>query len=206
LTRVGPTFAGIPGAAYMDIVQPNGHDTASVLLPFAQTGQYTVNAYPKTGALPADTFTIILTQNGVMTTLADHLSVQSITSSGFHSTISLPLIPKLSFGGAVQQVPKNDGQEHLVAQVTITNQGNVAVDSAQIVVSTTMLGTTALDSAPTMITNLAPGVSTTATLTFPITTALSTATSAPLKISGTYSAGTLSGNWSVTFRSVTLNH
>jgi hypothetical protein len=106
----------------------------------------------------------------------------------------------------VQQPLTKDGNGHFVVTVTITNQGNVTVDSLQIGLAGTALGTASLSSLPAPITNLAPGASATVTLTFPITSALSTVTSAALKIGGTYSAGTLSGNWSVTFRSVTLAH
>ena len=119
---------------------------------------------------------------------------------------AVPPSPIITFGGAVVQAPTNDGQGHFVSQVTITNAGNVTVDSAQIVATGTTLGTATLSSLPAVIANLTPGASAMVTLTFPITTALSTATSAPLKINGTYSTGTLSGNWSVTFRSVTLSH
>jgi hypothetical protein len=55
---------------------------------------------------------------------------------------------------------------------------------------------------PTAITSLAPGASTTFTATFLISAV--PGTSAPMSFGGTYSGGGLSGNWTVSFRSVKL--
>jgi pimeloyl-ACP methyl ester carboxylesterase len=87
-TRIGTTFAGIPGASYMNVFAAGGHDTATVLIPFPQGGQYTVKATPKTGALPTDTFSITLTQNGLTTTLANSLQIQSIPPDGFQTHVN----------------------------------------------------------------------------------------------------------------------
>lgn len=128
-------------------------------------------------------------------------------ASGGQQTISLSgtgVTPSVVFAGSTRQPVRNDGNGHFVATVTVLNQGNVTVGSAQIATAGTKLGTVSASSTSGPITNLAPGASATVTLMFPITSALSTATSAPLKISGTYSAPTLSGNWALTFRSVTL--
>lgn len=128
-------------------------------------------------------------------------------ASGGQQTVSLSgtgITPSVVFAGSIQQPVTNDGNGHFVATVTVKNQGNVTVDSAQITLANTKLGTSSAISASGPIAGFAPGGSAKVTLTFPITSALSTATSAPLKITGTYSTGTLSGNWTLTFRSVTL--
>jgi len=125
-------------------------------------------------------------------------SPHTVTLSGTGGTVNP------SFSGSVQQPLGRDGSGHFVATVTISNTSAVLITSAQINTGGTTLGTTAPTTVPPAITNLAPGASATVTLTFPNTAASPTATTEPLKIAGTYSAGTLSGNWSVTFRSVTL--
>jgi subtilase family serine protease len=112
----------------------------------------------------------------------------------------------VKFAGSVQMPLANDGNGHFVATVKITNEGNVTVNSAQIGAAATTLGTVSPVSVSGPIMNLEVGASATVRLTFPMTSALSSASSAPLKINGTYSAGTLSGNWALTFRSVTLAH
>ena len=197
-------FTSMPGANYTNVTDVSGHETATILIPFPQGGQYAITVTPKPGAQPTETFTILQTQDGVTTTIAENMQIANIPPSGFQATVKNGSTFAVNFGGSVQQPLINDGNGHFVATVTITNQGNVTVDSAQIVATTTTLSTASLSSPPAPITNLTPGAIATVTLTFPITSALSTATSAPLRINGTYSAGTLSGNWSVTFRSVTL--
>jgi archaellum component FlaF (FlaF/FlaG flagellin family) len=196
------------GSLFYNDYSPNGDDI--VFSPILENGSYIVRPIPKPGASPQDTYSLTVTVGSNSITLAQNVPISLIPPLGYgiesEGTTIIPFTPLVSFGGAVQQAPKSDGQGHFVTQVTITNQGNVTVDSAQIVAAGTTLGTAVLVSAPAAITNLAPRASVTATLTFPITTALSTATSAPLKINGTYSAGPLSGNWSVTFRSVTLSY
>lgn len=201
---ISDEFTSIPAADYRTVVDATGHETGTVLIPFPQGGRYTITVTPKPGAQPSDTFTILQTQDGVTTTIAENMQIANIPPSGFQTTVKNGSRFSVNFGGSVQQPLTNDGNGHLLATVTITNQGNVTVDSAQIVLANTKLGTSSATSASSSVTGLAPGASATVTLTFPITSALSTATSAPLKITGTYSAGTLSGNWALTFRSVTL--
>jgi hypothetical protein len=92
-----------------------------------------------------------------------------------------------------------------VATVNMVNTGSVAIDIAQINASTTTLGTAPTISSPSLITNLTPWAGAVITLRFPATALPKGTTSAPLKITGTYKAGTLTGNWSLTFRSVTLH-
>jgi pimeloyl-ACP methyl ester carboxylesterase len=85
---ISNNFASMPGAEYMNVVDSNGHETATVLVPFPQGGQYTITATPKPGAQPTDTFTITLTQNGVTTTIANNIMIQDIPASGFHPHVN----------------------------------------------------------------------------------------------------------------------
>ena len=142
-------------------------------------------------------------------TIGTRTGTLSITdnSPGSPQTISLSgsgAAPFVILGGSVEQPLTNDGNGHFVARATVTNQGNVTVDSAQIITAGTTLGNASATSVSPPIASLAPGATATFTIAFPVTSA----TIAPLKINGTYSAstGTLSGNWSLTFRSVTLAH
>jgi hypothetical protein len=202
--KIAIGLTSIPGASYMNVPEADGHDGATVLIPFPEGGQYTIKAMPKAGALSTDTFTIMLTQNGVTTPIAQDMPIKNIPSSGFQATVKPSGTPVVSVGGSAQQPLARDSNGNFVATVTVTNQGNVTIDSAQVNVKGTTLGTTAPVAAPVVITNLAPGATATVTLVFPKTAASSSATTAPLKISGTYKAGTLTGNWSLTFRSVAL--
>lgn len=197
-------FTSMPGANYTSVTDVTGHETSSVLIPFAQGGQYTIAVMPKPGAQLTDTFTILQTQDGVTTTIAENMQIANIPPNGFQTTAKNGSTFAVNFGGSVQQPLTNDGSGHFAASVTVTNQGNVMVDSAQISPTNTKLGTASAVSVSEPIARLAPGASATVTLTFPITSALSVAKSAPLKITGTYSAGTLSGNWGLAFRSIAL--
>lgn len=85
---ISSTLTTMPGAEYRNITEANGHETASVLIPFPQGGQYTVTATPKPGASPTDTFTINLTQNGTTTTIANAMQIQSIPPKGFQTHIN----------------------------------------------------------------------------------------------------------------------
>ena len=86
--KMARDYSAISGASYMNITEDDGHESATVLIPFPQGGQYTISASPKPGTLPTDTFTITLTQNGVTTTIADHLQIQSIPPVGFHPHVN----------------------------------------------------------------------------------------------------------------------
>jgi hypothetical protein len=112
----------------------------------------------------------------------------------------------VTFSGLPQQPLTKNASGNFVALVTITNTGNITVPSTQVTIAGTTLGSGALLVAPPAITNLAPGASAVVTLTFPPTSVAAGATAAPLKLSGTYSvpAIALSGNWGLSFRSVSL--
>jgi pimeloyl-ACP methyl ester carboxylesterase len=202
---ISNNFTSMPGAEYMNVVNADEHETATVLIPFPQGGQYTVTATPKPGTQTTDTFTILQTQNGVTTTIAQNMQIQNIPPAGFQTTVKSGSSFVVNLGGSPQMPLTKDSNGNWVATVTVTNKGNVSVDSAQVKAAGTTLGTRAPITLPSAITNLAPGASATITITFPASAVPAGTTSLPLKISGSYTAGTLSGNWSLTFRSVSLN-
>jgi hypothetical protein len=96
------------------------------------------------------------------------------------------------------------GQGHLLVTVTLTNKGNVTVDSLQISALGTRLGEIHLSSTPNPVIRFATGASAAVTLTFPITGALLHVARAPLKVTGTYSAGILSGDWLLPVHTIEL--
>jgi len=113
--------------------------------------------------------------------------------------------PEVVIAGSPQQPLTKDAHGNFVANVTITNHGNVLIASAQITAAT--LGSASALSFPGPITNLVPGASAVVKLIFPPSSAPAGAKTAPLKVSGTYSAplfSTVGGNWGLSFRSVTL--
>jgi hypothetical protein len=87
-SRIGTNFAGIAGASYLNIVNDSGQETINALVPFPQGGAYTVKAIARDGSLPTDSFTLTLTQNGVITPIADHISIQDIPANGFQPHVN----------------------------------------------------------------------------------------------------------------------
>jgi len=130
--------------------------------------------------------------------------------SNFQPSGSPPLSeavpPIATIRGSLPPPLTKDSSGNFVAMVTVTNRGNVTISSAQVTLAGTTLGSMPLLATPPPVTNLAPGGRATVTLTFPSIAALSAATTAALKVSGTYSAPAvlLNGNWALRFRSVSL--
>jgi beta-lactam-binding protein with PASTA domain len=93
-----------------------------------------------------------------------------------------------------------DGSGNYDVTLYVTNQGNVPITLASI--TTAKLGTAAPTSSTT-IANLAAGATGSFTLTFPASAGAATSNVA-FSVTGSYSATGVSGNWSVSFRSVTL--
>jgi hypothetical protein len=124
-------------------------------------------------------------------------------SAAFTETVSPDMV---TISGSPQEPLTQNGAGDYVAVVTITNTGNVTIDSLQVTIAGTTLGSGSLLSAPAAVTNLAPGANATVTVTFPSNSVPGGATSAQLALSGTYSAltGSLSGNWGLAFQSVSL--
>jgi hypothetical protein len=87
--------------------------------------------------------------------------------------------------------------------VTLTNGGNVPIGELTLL-NASLAGLGALTfPAGSTLSNLAPGASATFAATFS-NTAGAAGKGVPLSFTGTYEAGTLNGNWTVSFRSVTL--
>ncbi len=116
------------------------------------------------------------------------------------------LQPFVTITGFPRQPLTKDNNGDFVALVTITNAGNITLDSVQVTIAGTALGSAPLLAAPPAVTNLAPGAKATFTLTFPGTPELSAATTAPLEVSGTYSvpSASLSGDWTLNYCCVNL--
>ncbi len=87
--------------------------------------------------------------------------------------------------------------------ITLVNGGNISIGELTML-DASLGGLGALSfPAGTTLTNLAPGASATINATFS-SSAGAAGKAVPLSFSGTYAAGSLSGNWTVSFRSVTL--
>jgi archaellum component FlaG (FlaF/FlaG flagellin family) len=125
------------------------------------------------------------------------------TSAAFTQTVNPDVV---TISGSPQQPLTQNTSGDYVAVVTVTNTGDVTISSLQVTVTGTTLGSGSLLSAPAAVTNLAPGANSSVTLTFPSDSVPAGTTTATLALSGTYSAstGSLSGNWGLTFRSVSL--
>ncbi len=122
-------------------------------------------------------------------------------------TVFTIALPSVRISGSVQAPLARDSHGNFVALVTITNSGNIALDTAQVTTHGTTLGSSALLSSPSAVTNLSPGASATVVLAFPATAAKNGATTAPLKVSVTYSVSSMllsGGNWTLSFRGVSL--
>jgi hypothetical protein len=87
--------------------------------------------------------------------------------------------------------------------ITLVNGGNISIGELTLL-KASLGGLGALSfPAGTTLTNLAPGASATLNATFS-NSAGAAGKAVPLSFSGTYAASSLSGNWTVSFRSVTL--
>lgn len=138
------------------------------------------------------TLTVTATDNaGNTTTASTPFTVTAVTPQ---ITIQLgPTNPvALSVNGSVYDLT-----------LILTNTGNTTAST--VTVKTATLGSS---SKPTFtsgnpVTNLAPGATGTVHMTFPAS-AGAAGKSVPFSVNGTYSGGSLTGNWSISVRSVTL--
>lgn len=136
-------------------------------------GDGTITYTPNTGFSSTDTFTYTISDGQGGT-----------ASASVVVTVQAPIGPaKILLGDAVL-VRSGDT---ITAQVTLTNSGGSAATNLQL--QEAILGTTVTSTAPMpTVTNLAPGASTTVTLTFPAT-AGNTGQSVFLKVKGTFTGG-----------------
>jgi len=132
--------------------------------------------------------------------------VQPVYGGSGNAFVTKLSLASLSVSGSPQQPLTINGSGDYVAKVTVTNNSNVTLGTVQVTTAGTRLGSGAPFVVPAAITNLAPGANAVVTLTFPPSAVSPGATTAPLKVSGTYSAPAvpLNGNWALSFRSVTL--
>jgi YVTN family beta-propeller protein len=118
----------------------------------------------------------------------------TVTAAGPFVTFGLPSQNAYS-------IAKGSGGSYLVT-VNFVNKGNVTVNSCTLTSGT--LGSAAMTSySMGPCTNVVPGQSFTLNVTFPSSAGAGGA-GVPLQLKGTYTAGTLSGNWSETFRKIVL--
>ncbi len=137
-----------------------------------------------------------------------------INSYGSNAFVTKLAPASLLIGGFPQQPLTRDGNGNFVVELTITNRGNISIDSVQVTVAGTTLGDAGLLAAPLPVINLAAGKSAQVVLKFPATAALLGVSIAPLEIAGTYAVSSLipgisvasetGGNWSLSFPSVFL--
>ena len=80
---VGPQLVELPAASYMQIEDQTGAVHPSVLVPFPQTGQYTLMVLAKPGSSPTDTFSITATVGDATTNIAQNMRVQDAPPGGF---------------------------------------------------------------------------------------------------------------------------
>lgn len=85
---IAKNVTSIPGASYVAIDDAPGHQTVSALIPFPQGGNYTIMPTAKAGALPSDTFTITITQNGVVKTVVNGAMIRDIPPDGYRINVN----------------------------------------------------------------------------------------------------------------------
>ena len=134
---------------------------------------------------------------------------QAAASSALTETVLQPAPqPVVAIGASLQQGLTKDSAGNFVVRIAITNNGNVPIASVQVTMAGTTLGQASLLSVPAPLLDLAPGASARFKLKFPPTAAAPGATTARLKVSGTYSAPSVtpsvSGNWGLNFRGLSL--
>ena len=200
-TSNSSTVVDQPVTFTASVTSPTGTPTGNVT--FTVSGNKPVNVLLTNGEAM---FTWTFANAGVRTVTAAYSGNANdapSTSAPLIETVS-PVVVTIA-GSPEQPLTVNSAGDY-VAQVTITNAGNVTVSSVQVTIAGTTLGSGALTSGPAAVTNLAPGASATVTLEFPPNSVPSGTTNASLKVSSTYSvtSPSLNGNWALSFRSVNL--
>ena len=169
-------------------LDPSGAAAAFVYNPGANPPQYQLNL--STQGYAPGTYQLFINSN-LFPQLVQNFTV---TAAG----------PFVSFGLASQNpysIAKNS-QGNFVVTVNFVNRGNLTVSSCTLTGGT--LGSAAMSSfTGGPCTNLLPGQGFTFNVTFPSSAGAGGA-GVPLQLKGTYTAGTLNGNWSETFRRIVL--
>jgi Beta-propeller repeat len=129
--------------------------------------------------------------------------VSSLSPFAILQPVSSP--PFVSIGPSPQSpyVLAKDSNGNYIATITVVNHGNISVDTLTLTGAT--LGTTPLSgfTGSATIHNLAPGQTAQFTINFQKSAGADNAV-VPLKLQGTYGAGTTTGNWTLSFRGVKL--
>lgn len=76
-------MASIPLASYMVFSDVDGHEPATVLIPFPEPGNYTILVSPRPNADPDATYTLIVERNGQSLVLAQDTRVSEIPAGGY---------------------------------------------------------------------------------------------------------------------------
>jgi hypothetical protein len=211
----------------------NGDSSLPTTITLGGSCQFTVSYIaPPVGA--AANASLIFTDNSTFSNIPSRSSgganfTQTVALSGSGTTALTPPLPTVVSAEIADQITVMDapigalapsptvtvgpaatnptsittGTGTYIVNATLTNGGNVAIgELALLKASLGGLGALTFP-AGTTLSNLAPGASATFTATFS-NSAGAAGKGVPLSLSGTYAAGSLSGNWTVSFRSVTL--
>ena len=211
----------------------NGDSSLPTTITLGGSCQFTVSYIaPPVGA--AANASLIFTDNSTFSNIPSRSSgganfTQTVALSGSGTTALTPPLPTVVSAEIADQITVMDapigalapsptvtvgpaatnptsittGTGTYIVNATLTNGGNVAIgELALLKASLGGLGALTFP-AGTTLSNLAPGASATFTATFS-NSAGTAGKGVPLSLSGTYAAGSLSGNWTVSFRSVTL--
>lgn len=145
--------------------------------------------------------------SGLIPNTLYHVQLVGSNSSG---TQFGPDMTFTTLAGTLPSTPKIAGTVKITSgsgtyNATITLTNNSAYPLSELTLLKATLGSAQALTFPagTTLINLAPGASATLTATFS-TSAGSSGQSVPLTLSGTYTAGSFSGSWTLGFRSVTL--
>jgi len=85
-----PELIQIPAADLMDVPDPGSIDANIAMIPFVESGDYSIQLTPAAGSSPTDLFSLIVNVGGVEVELAKNMMVQDIPSGGFKVRIPLP--------------------------------------------------------------------------------------------------------------------
>jgi hypothetical protein len=188
--KVTSTTSGVPAGrvVFGGLI---GQDTAA---PLSENGTAVLTTAPTTLLIGAQTVQAIYQDTS-----------DSNFNSGFASileTVSGTGTPFVSLKVSLSRSVLRFGPTRILEVfLTLTNTGNVEVTSASAVTAT--LGSGQPMALPPPVVVFGRG-STGIVVMFPASAVAAGTTSAPFKISGTYVAGPLSGNWAATFRSVAI--
>jgi pimeloyl-ACP methyl ester carboxylesterase len=116
-------FAAIPGASYMNIQESDGHESATVLIPFPTGGEYTVRVIPKPGSSPTDTFTLTFTQHGKTNIIAQDVRVEDAPAGGFRAPVA-SVTPFAAFSAKLEISADHPSDFEVKASFTLADVSN----------------------------------------------------------------------------------